>query len=73
MAVVLAHPHDENLHDLHAWMKRHLAAFQLPSRWYVVDTIPRTSRGKVNRAAVAATCAALTPVDLGKDRARQGT
>ena len=42
---------------LHDWMAQHLAKHQMPKRWYVVDEIPRTSRGKVNRAAVAARCA----------------
>lgn len=42
----------------------HLATYQLPRRWYVVDQIPRTSRGKVSRAQVAARCAGLRPVDL---------
>jgi acyl-coenzyme A synthetase/AMP-(fatty) acid ligase len=36
----------------------------MPRRWYVVDEIPRTSRGKVNRAQVAGRCAGLAPVDL---------
>ncbi len=66
IAVVLAEPRDENLHGLHAWLKRHLATFQLPSRWYVLEAIPRTSRGKVNRASVAAACLELNPADLGK-------
>ncbi len=46
------------------WARRHLGAHQLPRRWYVVDEIPRTSRGKFNRAQVAARCATLRPVDL---------
>jgi acyl-CoA synthetase (AMP-forming)/AMP-acid ligase II len=70
MAVVLAPPREDHLRDLHAWMKRHLADFQMPSRWYAVDTIARTSRGKVNRDAVAANCGKLAPVDLGKEARR---
>jgi acyl-CoA synthetase (AMP-forming)/AMP-acid ligase II len=64
MAVVLANPKDDNLHALHAWMKVRLASFQMPSRWYVVDLIPRTSRGKIDRTTVAATCAGRPPVDM---------
>jgi acyl-CoA synthetase (AMP-forming)/AMP-acid ligase II len=70
MAVVLAPPCEDNLRDLHAWMKRHLAEFQMPSRWYAVDTIARTSRGKVNRDAIATSCSKLTPVDLGREARR---
>jgi len=40
----------------------------VPRRWFVVDEIPRTARGKVRRSQVAARCAGLRPVeprDLG--------
>lgn len=66
MAVVLTDPRDDNLRELHAWMKQRLAAFQMPSRWYVLDAIPRTSRGKVNRALVATTCAGQSPADMSR-------
>jgi len=66
MAVVLAPRDDDNLRALHAWMKQHLAAFQLPSRWYLLEAIPRTPRGKVNRSTVAAACAERTPLDISK-------
>jgi hypothetical protein len=36
----------------------------VPARWYVVDEIPRTSRGKVNRADVATACSSMTPLDV---------
>ena len=45
-------------------MARHLATHQMPKRWYVVDEIPRTARGKLNRAGVAARCGGMQPVDL---------
>jgi hypothetical protein len=35
----------------------------MPQRWYLLDEIPRSSRGKVNRASVAARCADLAPLD----------
>lgn len=41
---------------------RYLAGHQMPQRWYIVDAIPRTSRGKVDRRAVAERCADLDPV-----------
>jgi acyl-CoA synthetase (AMP-forming)/AMP-acid ligase II len=70
MAVVLRAGDDEVLRRLYAWVRARLAAFQMPRRWYVVDEIPRTSRGKVSRRQVAARCAGLRPVDprtLGSD------
>jgi len=64
LAVVLKSGGDAAIRALYAWARRHLAAHQVPRRWYVVDEIPRTSRGKVNRAQLAARCAGLRPVDL---------
>jgi long-chain acyl-CoA synthetase len=64
VAVVLKSCGAETLPRLHAWARGHLAAYQMPRRWYVMDQIPRTSRGKVNRGQVAARCAGLHPVDL---------
>ncbi len=51
------------LRGLHDWMAQHLAKHQMPKRWYVVDEIPRTSRGKVNRPPSPRRCAGLPSVD----------
>lgn len=64
VAIVLRRTEEETLRSLHQWMAQRLAKHQMPKRWYIVDEIPRTSRGKVNRAAVAAACASLRPVDV---------
>ena len=64
LAVVLQSADPTTRRRLHDWMAQHLAKHQLPKRCYVVDEIPRTSRGKTNRAAVAARCGSLQPVDL---------
>jgi acyl-CoA synthetase (AMP-forming)/AMP-acid ligase II len=64
MAVVLDDAGHATIAALHAWMKQHLAKPKMPVRWYLVDAIPRTSRGKINRDSVKASCAGLTPVDL---------
>jgi long-chain acyl-CoA synthetase len=63
VALVLQDGDADTLRRLHAWARRHLAAHQLPRRWYLVDTIARTARGKVNRTALAAQCAQLRPLD----------
>ena len=64
MAVVLSDPHDDTVRALHAWMQRHLAEPKMPSYWWAVAEIPRTSRGKINREAVRDACAAQDPLDM---------
>lgn len=64
VAVVLRDTDERTVRSLYAWARRHLAPHQLPRRWYVLDTIPRTSGGKANRAAVAERCAALEPLEV---------
>jgi acyl-CoA synthetase (AMP-forming)/AMP-acid ligase II len=64
MAVVLSQHDEATLRQLHAWLKEHLAEFKIPQRWYVVEDLPKNSRGKVSRAEVGDLCAALKPVDL---------
>lgn len=64
VALVLEDSSADTLRDLHGWMKHHLATHQLPVKWYLLEEIPRTSRGKINRDSVADTCATLEPVDL---------
>ncbi len=68
VALVLRTTHAEALRHLYAWARRHLALHQLPRRWYLLDAIPRTSRGQVDRAAVAERCATLKPLDLRRLR-----
>lgn len=63
VAVVLPSADPDTLRRLHAWARGRLATHQMPRRWYVVDEIPRTARGKVSRSQVAARCAGLRPVD----------
>ena len=64
VALVIKEASDEIIRNLYAWTKENLAKYQMPTRWYLLESIPRTSRGKINRAKVAETCATITPVDL---------
>lgn len=64
VAVVLQSSDDVVLGRLQQWTAAHLAVHQMPKRWYVVDEIPRTSRGKVNRRDVAGFCENRTPVRM---------
>jgi acyl-CoA synthetase (AMP-forming)/AMP-acid ligase II len=53
----------ETLAGLYGWMRERLSRHKMPARWYRLDAIPRTARGKIHRASVAARCAELAPVD----------
>ena len=66
IAIVLNKRDDETVRALHKWMTVHLAEHKLPSRWWIVDEIPRTSRGKINRDAVNAACIGLPSLELPK-------
>jgi acyl-CoA synthetase (AMP-forming)/AMP-acid ligase II len=73
VAVVLEDGSDPALLALHDWAAQHLAAHQMPQRWYVVHDIPRTSRGKVNRQTVAERCESVQVVPMTRLlRARGG-
>ena len=48
-------------------MKHHLAEAKMPVRWYLVDAIPHTERGKISRDRVKERCAQLSPLDLTTD------
>jgi oxalate---CoA ligase len=64
VAVALKQSDDATLRELFQWARLHLAAHQLPQRWYLLDEIPRTSRGKVNRTQIAEHCMTRRPVDM---------
>jgi acyl-CoA synthetase (AMP-forming)/AMP-acid ligase II len=66
MAVVLRTREPDTIRALYDLMTRHLAEHQMPRRWYLIDAIPRTSRGKINRGKVAEMCAGLTPLNLSE-------
>jgi acyl-CoA synthetase (AMP-forming)/AMP-acid ligase II len=64
LAVVLKDESAATIRALHDWMKRRLAEFKLPVRWYALDSLPRNSRGKISRKEVEERCAAKRPLDL---------
>jgi len=53
-AVVLSSPSDEK--ELLAYCREHLAEFKVPSRLFIVEAIPRTATGKIQRRIVAEAC-----------------
>lgn len=64
VAVVLDDRSDATLVELHGWARERLADHKLPTQWFVLDDIPRTSGGTVNREDVAQLCATLDPVPI---------
>jgi acyl-CoA synthetase (AMP-forming)/AMP-acid ligase II len=64
IAVVLADRSNETIQALHGRMGSELAEHKMPSRWWLVDEIPRTSRGKIKRDDVKAACEKQPPLDL---------
>ena len=64
MAVVLDDGSDDTVRGLYRWMRAHLAETKMPGHWWIVDAIPRTSRGKINRDAVKAACMDRPALDL---------
>ncbi len=64
VAVVLEPNTPATQRGLYEWTLQHLGRHQIPKRWYLVNEIPRSSRGKINRANIAQYCARLTPSDF---------
>ena len=65
LAVALTEPGDDAaVRELYGWIRRRLAEPKLPARWWLVDAIPRSERGKVSREAVRDVCAGRPPLDL---------
>ena len=64
VGVVLKDQSQSTIRDLYGWVKSRLAEHKIPTRWYLMESIPRTSRGKINRAAVMEYCSQQTPLNL---------
>jgi acyl-CoA synthetase (AMP-forming)/AMP-acid ligase II len=62
-AVVLSEPVAEA--ELQAWCKDRLAAFKCPGRLHIVEAIPRTATGKIQRLSVAARFASAAEAPAG--------
>lgn len=64
LAVVLEDHSKQTVFELYQWIRQHLAEHKHPVQWYLLEEIPRTSRGKINRDSVRKACQPLTPLDL---------
>ena len=45
-----------NLNKLQDWCQEHLVREKIPEKWFILDDIPKTDRGKINRDVVASVC-----------------
>jgi acyl-CoA synthetase (AMP-forming)/AMP-acid ligase II len=64
IALVLTEPGTATVGRLYRWLESRLARHKMPARWYRVDSLPRTERGKINRESVMKMCESLQPIDL---------
>jgi len=64
IAVVLQDKRAETLRELHQWVDSRLATYKHPSKWYLLDQLPRNSNGKINRETVARCCDSKTPLNF---------
>jgi acyl-CoA synthetase (AMP-forming)/AMP-acid ligase II len=64
IALVLGQKDEDTIRELYRFMKSYLAKHQMPIRWHLLEEMPRTSRGKVNRSQVAETCSKIAPLNL---------
>lgn len=40
----------KSLEQLEAWSRKNISAFKVPTKWFVLEELPRSTRGKINRA-----------------------
>jgi long-chain acyl-CoA synthetase len=64
IALVLENQEPGTVLEIQEWIATHLAEHKHPVRWYLIDEIPRTSRGKINRSNVMESCMAIEPLNL---------
>jgi acyl-CoA synthetase (AMP-forming)/AMP-acid ligase II len=61
IALVLDERPDATVAAVSSWMADRLSPHKMPAAWHQLDALPRTSRGKIQRPAVAALCARPKP------------
>ena len=64
LAIALTDTADAAVREAYGWIRERLAEGKLPARWWRVDAIPRSERGKVSREAVREACEGRPPLDL---------
>jgi long-chain acyl-CoA synthetase len=66
VALIMEDDDPATLKDLYAWTTERLAEHKVPTSWFLLDDIPKTDRGKINRNNLARHCAMQTPVDMAR-------
>lgn len=66
IAFVLNDSRPETLSQFYRWMQSRLSRHKMPAVWYQLESLPRTSRGKIHRPAIAALCSGERPVELSR-------
>jgi len=64
VALVVENNNLSDLKHLHAWTCERLADHKVPKFWFLVECIPKTDRGKINRNEVAHYCSSREPLDI---------
>lgn len=59
VAVSLNDNSDIDVRSLRRWCAERISREKVPVKWFILDEVPKTDRGKLNRSAVAAHCLAL--------------
>lgn len=72
IALVLTDEGVDSLGELYRWMESRLARHKMPARWYVLDSLPRTNRGKINRETIMRLCESRKPADLSAALRKSG-
>lgn len=64
IAFVMSDARPEILPQFYGWMQARLSRHKMPALWYQLESLPRTSRGKIHRPTVAELCRERRPVEL---------
>jgi acyl-coenzyme A synthetase/AMP-(fatty) acid ligase len=64
IALVLSEANPAAVGQLYRWLEARIARHKMPAHWYLVDSLPRMERGKINRDTVMQKCQPLQPLDL---------
>jgi long-chain acyl-CoA synthetase len=64
IALVMEEDDPSTLKKLYAWTSERLAEHKIPTQWYLLDDIPKSDRGKINRGELASHCAARPALDM---------
>ena len=56
VAIVSADKNKTNLEEIKFWLKDKISVEKIPEKWFIVESIPKNDRGKINRKHVYEEC-----------------